>query len=129
MARVNLEESLFGRDAWKVTLIAQRLGLDEDAVLGKLARVYRRCQDKMSEALSDEELDAAARTPGFARSMVAADLADDMVDGTVPRGMKKRITDLRTYVDRSAEGGRRTQSRKDANKSQPIAQAPAKARA
>jgi hypothetical protein len=102
MARVNLDEIAFGD--WRIARLGQLLGTSRFDALGRLAFVWRECLVRQVFSLAPPTVDAIADRSGFVESMIEADLAERLEDGSVRvKGLAGRIE----WLGRLREGGRK----------------------
>lgn len=107
--RVNMDSSI-ATDP-RVEEIAEQLDITIPAVLGSLFLVWLACYNRRTPRLPDEQIDRAAKTPGFAKALVRTKLATRARTKTkqiLIHGVKERIKFLEAQSAKGAKGGKKS---------------------
>jgi uncharacterized phage protein (TIGR02220 family) len=95
----------------RIARLARKLALPRHQVIGQLIEVWAVCYDRVTDRLSELDIDTAAERDGFAAAMCdpQIELAERHRNGTVRiSGAAKRIRYLQGQQERGARGGKRS---------------------
>ena len=124
--RVNVDSQVMTDARFK--LMARRLGVPWQEVLGRCVVLWMACYESRRAALPSIEIDVTAELDGFADAMIATGLGVVNVDGLVTVcGARSRIEWLESQREKGARGGKSRATRRDSGDLLAVAQADAQA--